>query len=212
VLRVQEGAGIHDEDARGVTGIPAPGGEGAASASGVFRAALFEGGVGDGCGKGWLGIVRDYACGSLAVSHGFTIFAEWGTAGSGIGGWRPGSNVGAGFVNMRFGVVLFGHCVLCMPLLLYEQWSPGVSSTPPAENSYKGRLCFINVFMRMIACGWRVLWNEVMLLSSYMWLRRLLYVWEYRLLSSRRKYLQSSDWSLASPDFHPPEPGHCCCC
>jgi hypothetical protein len=28
-----------------------------------------------------------------------------------------------------------------------------------------------------------------------------LYIWEYRLLASRRKNLQSSDWSLASPDL-----------
>jgi hypothetical protein len=41
--------------------------------------------------------------------------------------------------------VLSGACALRMPLLLYEQWSPGVYSTPPAEILYKGRLCFINV-------------------------------------------------------------------
>jgi hypothetical protein len=112
----------------------------AATASGVFLVALVEGRGGDRCGKVWLGIVRDYACGSLAVGHGFTIFVEWGTTGSCIGGWRPGSNGVAGFVNTRFGIVLFGHCALCMPMLLYEQWSLGVYLTPPAENSYKGRL------------------------------------------------------------------------
>jgi hypothetical protein len=150
-LGCQAGAGIHKKDARGATGVPAPGGDGAATARGVFRVALFQGGGNDGRRKGWVGFDRDYACGSLAVSHSFVIFAEWGTTGLGIGSWRPGSNVSAGFVNTRFGVVLFGHCALCMPLLLYEQWSPDVYSTPPAENSYKGRLClrlcFINVFM-----------------------------------------------------------------
>jgi hypothetical protein len=120
VLGGQAGAGIHNEEARGVTGVPAPGGDGAATASRVFRAALFEERGGDGHGKGWVGFVRDYACGSLAVSHGFAIFAEWGTTGSGIGDWRLGSNVSAGFVITHFGVVLFGHCALCMPLLLYE--------------------------------------------------------------------------------------------
>jgi hypothetical protein len=39
------------------------------------------------------------------VGHGLTISAEWGTTGSGIGGWRPDSNVVAGFVNTPFGVV-----------------------------------------------------------------------------------------------------------
>jgi hypothetical protein len=69
-----------------VKGVPASSGEGAATASGVFQVVLVEGGGGDGWRKGWLGIVRDYACVSLAVGHGFTIFAEWGTTGSGIGG------------------------------------------------------------------------------------------------------------------------------
>jgi hypothetical protein len=44
---------------------------------------------------------------------------------------------------------------LGISLLLYEQWSPGVYSTPPAENSYKCLLCgtLDNISLRQLTHG-----------------------------------------------------------
>jgi hypothetical protein len=63
-----------DAGAGGTSDFSALGRKGTAAASGMVRVAFVAGCGGDNRRRRWMGFVRNHACGSLAVSHGFAVY------------------------------------------------------------------------------------------------------------------------------------------